>query len=59
MPWLLASGFSVADLYAAMFSRWSACHGWRDEHLPKINALAAALALRPAVAPVWSRHFGN
>ena len=27
MPWLLASGFSVADLYAAMFSRWSACHG--------------------------------
>ena len=59
MPWLLASGFSVADLYAAMFSRWSACRGWRDEHLPKIVAISAALALRPAITPVWSKHFGN
>jgi glutathione S-transferase len=58
-PWLLASGFSAADIYAAMFTRWSECRGWRDEHLPKIMAIAAALARRPAIAPIWSRHFPN
>ncbi len=56
-PWLLASGFSAADLYAAMFSRWSECRGWRDEHIPKICAIAAALAERPAIGPVWRGHF--
>src|ERR1700683_57538 len=34
-PWLLAEGFSACDIYAAMFSRWSATHGWRDDHIPK------------------------
>jgi glutathione S-transferase len=58
-PWLLASGFSAADIYAAMFTRWSECRGWRDEHLPKIMVIAAALAQRPAIAPVWRRHFPN
>ena len=58
-PWLLPSGFSVAAIYAAMFTRWSECRGWRDENLPKINALAAALSQRPKIAPIWSRHFGN
>jgi glutathione S-transferase len=56
-PWLLPSGFSAADIYAAMFTRWSECRGWRDENLPKINALAAALSRRPKIAPIWSRHF--
>ena len=58
-PWLLESGFSVADIYAVMFSRWSECRGWRDENLPKINALAAALAQRRMVAPIWARHFSS
>ena len=58
-PWLLASGFSVADIYAAMFSRWSECRDWRDDNLPKINALAAALAQRKAVAPIWTKHFNR
>ncbi len=58
-PWLLPSGFSAADIYAAMFSRWSECRGWRDEHLPKIMAITAALAQRPAIASIWSRHFPN
>jgi glutathione S-transferase len=58
-PWLLSSGFSAADIYAAMFTRWSECSGWRDEHLPKIMAMTAALAQRPAIAPVWRRHFPN
>ncbi len=58
-PWLLLSGFSAADIYAVMFSRWSECRNWRDDHLPKINALAAALSQRPAIAPVWKKHFGS
>lgn len=57
-PWLLPSGFSAADIYAAMFSRWSKCRGWRDENLPKINALADAISKRPATAPIWAKHFG-
>ena len=58
-PWLLPGGFSAADIYAVMFSRWSECRGWRDDHLPKINALAATLSQRPAIAPVWKKHFGS
>ncbi len=56
-PWLLAGGFSAADIYAAMFTRWWACRDWRDEHLPKIMAMVRALSRRPAVAPIWRRHF--
>ncbi|MDE2184910.1 MAG: glutathione S-transferase family protein [Alphaproteobacteria bacterium] len=58
-PWFLAWGFSALDLYAAMFSRWRECRsdGWRDIHLPKIGAIAAALAQRSAAGPVWNRHF--
>ena len=58
-PWLLSSGFSAADIYAAMFTRWSECRDWRDDNLPKINALAAALAQRKAVAPIWTKHFNR
>jgi glutathione S-transferase len=58
-PWLLSSGFSAANIYAAMFTRWSECRDWRDEHLPKIMAITAALTQRPAIAPVWRRHFPN
>ena len=58
-PWMLAGGFTAADIYAAMFSRWSVGKDWRDANLPKINALAAALSQRPAIAPVWAKHFGT
>jgi GST-like protein len=56
-PWLLADGYSVADIYAAMFSRWDIGAEYRDEHLPKLVALADAVAARPRIAPVWQRHF--
>lgn len=56
-PWLLPSGFSVADIYVAMFSRWRPCRDWRGENFPKIVALATRLSQRQAIAPVWSRHF--
>jgi GST-like protein len=58
-PWLLADGFSIADIYAAMFSRWSVGAEFRAEHLPKLVALAQTLAERPRIAPVWHRHFGS
>ncbi len=56
--WLLPTGFSVCDIYAAMFSRW--IHkDWRDEYLKDLSALADRVAARPAIAPVWQRHFGG
>lgn len=58
-PWLLPSGFSILDIYAAMFSRWSVGKEWRAANLPKLNALAVELSQRPAIAPVWQRHFGS
>jgi GST-like protein len=61
-PWFLAGGFSILDIYAAMFTRWRGSIGkdWlKKGHIPKLDALAAALAARPRIAPVWRRHFGG
>jgi glutathione S-transferase len=60
-PWFLPAGFSAVDIYVAMFSRWRECRseGWREEHIPKICAIAAAIAERPALKPVWEKHFPN
>ncbi|MGC9953954.1 MAG: glutathione S-transferase family protein [Rhizomicrobium sp.] len=58
-PWLLPGGFSAADLYAAMFSRWRPCRDWQDANLSKMRAIAAAVAAREKTAPIWSRHFPN
>ena len=60
-PWFLPGGFSILDIYTAMFTRWRGSIGrdWMDEdHLPRLTALALAVAARPAIAPVWNRHFG-
>jgi len=59
-PWFLASGFSILDIYASMFARWRGSIGreWLAEgHIPKIEAITAALSVRPAIATVWARHF--
>jgi glutathione S-transferase len=58
-PWLLPSGFSAADIYIAMFSRWSIGKDWRAKNLPKVSALADVVSQRPRIAPVWQRHFGG
>lgn len=58
-PWFLATGFSVADVYAAMFSRWSVGREWRESYLPKVNALAKAVSERPKIAPIWEKHFAG
>ncbi|HKB96355.1 MAG TPA: glutathione S-transferase family protein [Rhizomicrobium sp.] len=56
-PFLLAQGFSILDIYAAMFTRWSLEPDWKLANLPKLMALADAVSQRPAIAPVWQRHF--
>src|SRR5258708_39819904 len=58
-PWILGTGFSLADIYAVMFSRWSIGKEWRQANLPKLIALNKRLSERPKAAPVWARHFGR
>jgi len=58
-PFLLAHGFSILDIYAAMFTRWSLEPDWKLANLPKLMALADAVSQRPAIAPVWQRHFNG
>ncbi len=56
-PWLLESGFSLLDLQVAVVSRWTRQDAWRERELPRIEAIARAVASRPDCAPAWSRHF--
>jgi glutathione S-transferase len=58
-PFLLAHGFSILDIYAAMFTRWSLEPDWKLANLPRLMALAEAVSQRPAIAPVWQRHFNE
>ncbi len=56
--WFLGAGFSAVDIYVAVVSRWAQTADWRPEHLPRIEAIAGALADRQRCASVWGRHFG-
>jgi GST-like protein len=59
-PWFLPSGFSILDIYAAMFSRWRGSIGrdWLEAgHIPNLLALAKSVSQRERIAPVWERHF--
>ena len=56
VPYVLPSGFCLTDIYIAVVSRWAQQDTWRPENLPKVEKLTAAVAARPATAPVWSRH---
>lgn len=56
-PYLLGARFSLADPYLAVLSRWVKGREWRAENCPKLATLANAVAARPAIAPVWARHF--
>ena len=52
-PFLLGENLSVADVYMAMIYGW---HGKRDT-LPKCSTLTRAVAMHPAINPVWRRNF--
>lgn len=56
-PWLLRSGFCFTDVYLAALSRWAHQEEWRPAHIPRVEKLAAAVASRPIIGPVWRRHF--
>ena len=55
-PWLLPSGLCGTDMYIAVLSRWAQSDAWRGAHLPKVDALARALAEDARLGPVWRRH---
>lgn len=55
-PFRLASGFCLCDIYIAVVSRWAQQDAWRPAHIPRVERLTAAVAARPALAQVWSRH---
>ena len=55
-PFLLGATFSVADIYLAVLSRWMGGRAWTPANLPRVEALARAVASRPAIAPLWERH---
>lgn len=55
-PFLLGTRFSVADIPVAVMSRWMGGRGWTPANLPRVEALAQAVARRPAIAPIWDRH---
>lgn len=56
-PYLSGDGFSLTDIYLAVVSRWAQQNAWRPAHVPKVERLTEAVAARPAIAPVWARHF--
>ncbi len=56
-PWLLPSGFTIADAYLAVVSRWAQQAEWRSEHTPRVETIASAIAHQPEIGPVWTRHF--
>lgn len=58
-PFLMSSGFCVTDIYIAVVSRWAQQDQWRPANVPKVEALTAAVAARPALGSIWSRHRPN
>jgi len=59
-PWLLPSGFfGHRHLCRHVQPLVGSAGDGATRNLPKINAFAATLSQRPAVAPVWKKHFGS
>jgi len=55
-PFLLGARFSLADIPIAVISRWCGGRAWTPQNLPRVEALAQAVAARPTIAPIWARH---
>ena len=56
-PYAFAGGFSLVDLYMAIFCRWDLDMPGR-ESLPKLEALMEAVRARPGAGRAWERHWG-
>jgi GST-like protein len=55
-PFVLGQRFSLADIYLGFLSRWMGGRQWIPANCPRVEAMAQAMAARPAIAPVWARH---
>jgi GST-like protein len=55
-PFLLGGLFCLADIPLAVMSRWIGGRRWTPANCPRLEALAQAVARRPAIAPIWARH---
>jgi len=55
-PWCL-SDFSALDVQVAVMSRWMGGPDRRREKFPALDAHAARVLARPAIAPVFARHY--
>ncbi|MEM6731400.1 MAG: glutathione S-transferase family protein, partial [Myxococcota bacterium] len=54
-PYCVASGFSATDLYITKLSVWLD-EAWRQDNLPRVEAIAQSVRARPSLARVWARH---
>jgi GST-like protein len=57
-PFILGERFSLADIYLSALTRWMRGDEWIPSHCPRLDALARAVAARPAAGAVWRKHFG-
>ncbi|WP_448952850.1 glutathione S-transferase family protein [Labrys neptuniae] len=55
----LLSGFSALDLAIANVSNWAIGNEWRARECPRLTRIAETVSQRPAIAPIWRRHFGE
>lgn len=58
-PWFLGARFSALDLYAAVMLRWEPGPDWFAAHTPRLAAIAADAAARPAVAGIMAANFAD
>jgi GST-like protein len=56
-PFLLHDRFCIADVVFAVLSRWDLPEPWRAANIPRLERLAEAVAKRPKLRELWSRHF--
>lgn len=57
-PWCLGA-FSALDVQVAVMSRWMGGPDRRRDLFPALHAHAGRVMARPAIAPVYARHYPN
>lgn len=58
-PWFLGERFSAIDIYVAVMNHWRPRSDWFRANAPTLSAIAEAVPQRPALAPVFARHFAQ
>lgn len=56
-PYLLGECLTATDIQLAALSRWDLPDDYRHTEIPRLERLAKSVAARPAIAPIWPRHF--